>query len=215
MFQASQCQISNVSQASPGTDHSLSLAGKATSSVYSRYQDSSDTSCGPLLITGSLLTQVRVFRVAASRAARPLASVLSLDSAPAPFACRNVTPQSETVRTNLVSEVPVFSLCQYSIEIPIEIRRLRTDNLVDMVSAPLDFQHSVQFVLTSWIVRRLGNNIFTCFARFSGKCIDHTSSIDQIYNIGIANRRGRHQKYKFPRLIGCKMDRFLKTILSP
>ena len=119
-------------------------------------------------------------------------AILSLDSAPAPFACRNVTLQSEAVRTNLVSEVPVFSLCQYSIEIPIEIRRLRTDNLVDMVPAPLDFQYLVQFALTGWIVRRLGNNNFTCFARFSGKCIDHTSSIDQIYNIGIANRRARH-----------------------
>ena len=127
----------------------VSLAGKAASSAYSRYQDSSHTSCGPLLITGSLLTQVRVFRVAASRAARPLASVLSLDSAPAPFACRDVmphseadrvTPQSEADLANLVSEVPVFSLCQYSIWIPIEIRLLRTDNLVDMVPAPLDFQ---------------------------------------------------------------------------
>ena len=62
------------------------------------------------------------------------------DSAPAPFACRNVTPHSEADRVNLVSEVPVFSMCQYSIEIPIDIRRLRTDNLVDMVPAPLDFQ---------------------------------------------------------------------------
>ena len=86
----------------------------------------------------------------------------------------------------------VFSLRQYSICIPIEIRRLRTDNLVDMVPATLDFQYLVQFALTGWIVRRLGNNNFTCFARFSENSIEHKGFIDQIYNIGIANRKARH-----------------------
>ena len=168
----------------------ISLAGKAASSTYP-----------------TLLTPVRVFRVASSSAARPLSFPLlrsaccHCDSAPAPFACRNVTPHSEADRAILVSEVPVVSLRQYSIWIPIEIRLLRTDNLVDMVPAPLDFQYLVQFALTGWIVRRLGNNNFTCFARFSGKCIDHTSSIDQIYNIGIANRRAWHQKYKVPGML--------------
>ena len=52
--------------------------------------------------------------------------------------------------------------------------------------------------MTGWIVRRLGNNIFTCFARFSGNSIEHTSFIDQIYNIGIANWTDRHQSYKIP-----------------
>ena len=113
----------------------------------SRYQDSSHTSCGSLLITSPLLSQKRVFRVASSSAARPLSFPLlrsacycHCDSAPAPFACRNVTPHSEVDRANLVSYVPVFSRRQYSICIPVEIRLLRTDNLVDMVPAPLDFQ---------------------------------------------------------------------------
>ena len=44
---------------------------------------------------GPLLARNRVIRVAASRAARPSASVLSLDSAPAPGAARRVLAAME------------------------------------------------------------------------------------------------------------------------
>lgn len=63
----------------------LFLAGRQPASVYPR----------PLV-------QVRIFRVASSRATRPAASVLSLDSAPAP-----VIGLRETM---LLPEVPADSL---------------------------------------------------------------------------------------------------------
>lgn len=63
----------------------LFLAGRQPASVYPR-----------------LLVRVRIFRVASSRAARPAASVLPLDSAPAP-----VIGLRETM---LLPEVPAGSL---------------------------------------------------------------------------------------------------------